>query len=188
MSNFSSNSGVEACLSALRSGAVIAYPTEGVWGLGCDPQNPDAVNKILNLKQRHVSKGLILIGSSDLHFDSLLDGLAQDVQKKIRASAGQHITWLVPHRGLILPCVHGDSDKVAIRISTHPIVKALCEGFGSAIVSTSANPAGAESARDRSEVERYFSGEPRVIAPGEVGGLKKASTIIDAETGTILRA
>jgi L-threonylcarbamoyladenylate synthase len=178
---------IDSCVQLLREGKPIAYPTEGVWGLGCDPADSDAVRSILELKQRPASKGLILIGSREQHFAELLHRLPGSIREKIIASSAQHITWLVPHGGLVSPLIHGDSDKVAIRLSAHPIVVALTEAFGSAIVSTSANPAGRPSALTAQEVVEYFDGAIQ-CAPGEVGRSAKASTIIDAASGAIIRA
>jgi len=188
MSNEDFSSEIHHCVHCLRNGGVIAYPTEGVWGLGCDPNNDDAIGKILALKQRPASKGLILIAGKSEHFEYLLAPLALEVQDKIRESQGKHVTWLVPHENRVSPLVCGDSDKVAIRLSNHPVVLPLTEQFGGAIISTSANPAGKPSATERDQVTAYFSNDAIGLAPGRVGSQTKASTIIDADTGAIIRA
>jgi len=154
MSNEDFSSEIHHCVHCLRNGGVVAYPTEGVWGLGCDPLAP----------------------------------LALEVQNKIRESQGKHVTWLVPHENRVSPLVCGDSDKVAIRLSNHPVVLPLTEQFGGAIISTSANPAGKPSATERDQVTAYFSNDAIGLAPGRVGSQTKASTIIDADTGAIIRA
>lgn len=178
----------KACVEALQAGGVIAYPTEGVWGLGCDPTKTQSVQSILDKKNRPVSKGLILASGNIEHFKPLLLGLDQSVLDAINASWPGPTTWLVPHKGLVPEIVHGDSDKVAIRVSAHPVVAALTEAFGSAIVSTSANPSGAPAATEREQVVGYFRHSDVTISPGSTGGRKGASTIIDALTGNVIRA
>lgn len=178
---------IQYCARAMQAGKCVAYPTEGVWGLGCDPWNSHAVNSILKLKNRPASKGLILI-SGDIHdFDFLLNALDQVTVEKIKATWPGHTTWLVPHLGLIPKFISGDSDKVAVRVSAHPLVAQLSKAFGGPIVSTSANPAGKPSAMNALQVRRYFSRHDLSIAPGRVGQQKTASSIIDACTGTLIR-
>lgn len=185
---------IQQAVATLKAGGCIAYPTEAVWGLGCDPSNTDAVEMILKLKRRPVEKGLILISGSIAHFEHLLDGMDSDTVDTIRSSWPGHTTWLVPHQNLVSPMISGTSEKVAIRVSQHPVVSAITEAFDGPIVSTSANPAGEASARTRDSVQRYFGdtasfreGKLQLI-PGEVGGQANASKIIDALSGQVLRA
>ena len=175
-------------MQVLKEGGVIAYPTEAVWGLGCDPSNEIAVKRILQLKQRPVSKGLILVSGQESHFSVLLEGLDQGVLKRMRASWPGHTTWLVPHHNRIPVSIHGDSDKVAIRVSAHPVVVALSLGFGGAIVSTSANPGGQKAAETEEEARGYFSQSEVTFCVGETGSQKRASRIIDALSGQVLRS
>jgi len=179
---------IRVCADTLRAGGVIAYPTEGVWGLGCDPLNEKAVGYILDIKQRPMSKGLILASGNIEHFKAFLVGLDQSILETMRASWPGPTTWLVPHNGLIPQCIHGDSDKVAIRVSGHKIVAALSEKFGAAIVSTSANPSTLPAAKTAAEARGYFQHHDVTFAPGETGGREGASTIIDALTGNVIRA
>lgn len=176
------------CAHLMQGGGVIAYPTEGVWGLGCDPFHAPAVRHILRLKKRKVEKGLILISGNPMHFAPLLAGLAPELRAKISDGWPDHTTWLVPHRGQVPEFISGASDSVAIRVSAHPVVKALTNAFGGAIVSTSANPAGLPSARTSLKVRCYFGKRIAALAPGQVGGENGASKIIDALTGDILRS
>lgn len=170
----------------LQAGGVIAYPTEGVWGLGCNPWNGAAVERLLNLKQRPVHKGLILIAGEVEQFDFLLWDLPDGQLAKLRLSWPGPNTWLVPHQGRLPAWITGAHDTVALRVTTHPIVRQLCAVAGP-LVSTSANPAGRPSARSRLRVEQYFHGELDAIVPGALGGARNPSIIRDLQTDQVIR-
>lgn len=179
---------IQTCVNALKAGHCIAYPTEGVWGLGCDPNNKVALEEILRIKQRPIEKGLILIASDIAHFEFLLNDLPLSILDKMKARWPGHVTWLVPHKNRVSTNVSGNSDKVAIRVSAHPLVQALGQAYSAPFISTSANPAGLPAAETLEQVKAYFSSEPKLVfAPGEVGVAQGPSTIIDADTGKILR-
>ena len=128
-------------------GGVVAIPAEAVWGLSCDPFNESAVNRLLELKQRSVAKGLIITAASPAFFEPLLAALPASEKAEVMASwPGPH-TWLVPNRGLYPPWVTGVSDEVAIRVSGSPSLAATSAIAASPLVSTSANPSG-RSPRD----------------------------------------
>lgn len=175
------------CVNTLVRGGVIAYPTEAVWGLGCDPGNPHAVEEILRLKRRPVHKGLILVAASIEQLDFLLYDLPDPLMGKLRASWPGANTWLIPHKGRVSPMVTGKHATVAVRVSNHSVVKALCEGFGGPIVSTSANPQGMSAARSQMQVRRYFSKEALCYASGVVGGRNTPSVIRDLLTDNVIR-
>ncbi len=180
---------IKTCADALVDGKCIAYPTEAVWGLGCDPDNEVAVNEILRLKQRPVEKGLILVAADIEHFSFLLRDLPPITLDKMRARWPGHVTWLVPHHQRVRSFICGESDKVAIRVSAHPLVQALGRAYGQALVSTSANPAGLDPALTQDQVRDYFGENSALVyASGEVGLEQRPSTIIDAETGVVIRS
>ena len=174
---------------ALKSGSVIAYPTEAVWGLGCDPRNEDAVLRLLAIKQRAVEKGLILIAS---HLDQLrpyleLATLPTDNLAAVLATwPGAH-TWVMPASAEAPRWITGAHDGIAVRISAHPTVIELCNAFDGALVSTSANLSGQDAPRSREGLD------PEVLAAvaghvhGETGGLPAPTVIRDALTGAALR-
>ncbi|MBT5331513.1 MAG: tRNA threonylcarbamoyladenosine biosynthesis protein RimN [Porticoccaceae bacterium] len=172
---------------ALKQGAVIAYPTEGVWGLGCDPLNPAAVRKVLELKSRSEDKGLILVGSEINHFSAYTKTLDAEALSKIEASAGQALTWLIEHGGSAPDWISGGKASLAIRLSDHPAVVGLCTAFAGPIVSTSANPSGEEPALNSAEVGSYFGNLIDIIVPGDTGGQNGATEIRELKTGRILR-
>lgn len=171
----------------IRQGAVIAYPTEAVWGLGCDPFNPTAVARLLAIKQRPVHKGLILVAASIEQFAWLLDGLSDSELRQLNDSwPGPH-TWLVPHENRIPAWISGEHATVAIRVSAHPLVARLCALAGP-IVSTSANPNGRLPAKSRLRIEQYFHGQLDMVLGGELGQHSQPSSIRDLRSGHVLRS
>ncbi|MFT7337689.1 MAG: L-threonylcarbamoyladenylate synthase, partial [Marinobacter maritimus] len=166
--------------SAILRGGVIAYPTEAVWGLGCDPWNLQAVTRILELKNRPMEKGLILVAASVEQIRFLLNPLSEELQLAALGYWPGPVTCLLPDVNRQVPdWVRGSHSSIAVRVSEHPVVKALCESAGMPLVSTSCNPAGQEPALDASQVRRYFGDQLDQIVPGDLGGNRKPSRIID---------
>lgn len=172
----------------LSRGGVIAYPTEAVWGLGCDPRQRPAVERILELKGRPVSKGLILVAASIEQFEPFLSKVTPGQHRQLEATWPGPVTWLVPDNGQIPAWVRGDHPSVALRVSAHPVVAGICSAFGGPIVSTSANRAGMREAREATTVRRQFGRELDAIAPGRVGPASKPTEIRDLLTGVVLRS
>lgn len=186
------NPKITQCAKALAAGDVIAYPTEAVWGLGCDPFNGDAVEKILQLKNRAQAKGVILIAGHIKQLDFLLHDLSDTHKAQLdKGWPGPH-TWLVPHHNRVPAFIHGEFDTVAVRVTTHPVVKALCHNLGGPIVSTSANPQGLPPATTSLKTRCFFSnnrfGHSVRYCPGSVGNANKPSRIQHLITGDVIRA
>ncbi|MCP5169484.1 MAG: Sua5/YciO/YrdC/YwlC family protein [Hahellaceae bacterium] len=180
---------INQAVRALHAEGVIAYPTEAVWGVGCDPFSESAFKRLLQLKQRPSDKGVILIGGCADHFSFLLDPLDDQAKSKILTATQTPTTWLVPDPEHRVPeWIRGKYTQVAIRVSDHLLVRSLCDKFGGPIVSTSANPAGKPPARSALRIRQYFSNELDYILPGALGGHARPSRIIDLQTGRILRA
>ena len=174
----------------LRRGGVIAYPTEAVWGLGCDPFDEAAVARVLALKQRPVEKGLILIAGTLGQFDGLLDldALPNDRAEAVFASWPGPRTWIVPASARVPRWITGMHEGVAARVSAHPEVIALCDAFGGPLVSTSANPAGAPPPRQPADFDRELLARLDGVAQGRTGGLDAPTAIRDARDGRVLRS
>lgn len=170
----------------IRRGGVIAYPTEAVWGLGCDPWNETAVRRILALKQRPMHKGLILVAADISQLDWLLADLPTTQRQQLAASWPGPNTWLVSHLGRVPHWISGRHASVAVRVSDHPLVQALCQLTGP-LVSTSANPTKHESATSRLHVEQYFHGQLDAVLNAPLGQRRQPSTIRDLTTGQVLR-
>jgi len=172
----------------IRQGGVIAHPTEAVWGLACDPFNPQAIATILKLKQRPVSKGLILISGVSEHFDPLLQPLSGELQARFYAPQNHPSTWLVPDIENKVPKgVKGQHDTVALRVVNHHDLVDLTRLLGHPIVSSSANPAGMEPAKSKLRVHQYFSTQLDYILPAELGGFSRPSIIRDLQTASTVR-
>jgi L-threonylcarbamoyladenylate synthase len=176
--------------AVLRRGGVIAYPTEGVWGLGCDPFDEVAVLRLLALKQRPVDKGLILIAATLAQFDGLLDWDALPAERRdaVLASWPGPNTWIVPATARVPRWITGAHAGVAVRVSAHPEVIALCTAFGGPLVSTSANPAGEPPAYTCTELDSRLLARLDGVCSGDTGGRAAPSTIRDARSGAVLRA
>lgn len=173
----------------LRTGGVVAYPTEAVWGLGCDPFDGTSVTRLLAIKQREVAKGLILIAGDRAQFDGLLDwnALTADRLAAVDASWPGPNTWIVPATVQVPRWITGAHSGVAVRVSAHPIVIALCQAFGGPIVSTSANRAGEPPAFRRDALDPALLALLDGVCEGETGGLDAPSAIRDACSGAVLR-
>ncbi len=180
--------GLRRAVRALREGGVIAYPTEAVWGLGCEPRDPDAVERLLAIKQRDWRKGLILIADD---FEQLWPFIADPNTSKLEpalASWPGPATWLMPASSSAPRWITGGRDRIAVRVTAHPIASALCRAYGGPIVSTSANRSKRPALRTRLQVERQFGGLVDCIVAGNVGGLERPTAIRDLETGETVRA
>jgi L-threonylcarbamoyladenylate synthase len=184
MSNFK----LREAVRALLGGGIVAYPTEAVYGLGCDPLNPDAVLRLLELKRRLVEKGLILVAANFSQLEPYLLPLDAALERQVVASWPGPVTWLLPVRPEVPDWLRGSHDTLAVRVSAHPVVRALCAAYGGPIVSTSANPAGRRPARNALTVQRMFGGGVDFILHAPLGGLERPTQIRDGRSGRIIRA
>lgn len=172
---------------ALREGALVAYPTEGVWGLGCDPLNEQACMRLLALKARDWRKGLILVGADFAQLERFTYPVSNTAMKRASSSWPGPTTWVFPCSDDAPQWLTGEHDSIAVRVSAHPVVRALCERFGGAIVSTSANRASRAPARSAVELRLQFGNATPLIVPGALGKLERPTTIRNVVTGAILR-
>ena len=173
--------------TVLKGGGVIAYPTEAVWGFGCDPFNLDAVQRLLTIKQRAFEKGVLLVAAEIESVEPWLSDLPETVKVKMLASWPGPTTWVVPNKGILPDVVTGGRETVALRVSAHEGVQRLCRAFGGLVVSTSANKSGEPPCMAESEVAKQFEQTLDYIVPGRLGGAAKPSSIFNALTGEQLR-
>jgi len=178
---------IKDAASALRAGGVIAYPTEYCFGLGCDPRNSHALERLLEIKQRKKDQGVILIAANieQVSEYASLDGLSR-IDEIIGSWPGPN-TWLLPAKDSVSSWVKGIHTSIAIRVSGHVICHSLCLEFGHPIVSTSANRHGHDALLNSDDVAREFSHELDFVLDAPVGASNSASTIRDAITGEKLR-
>ena len=166
----------------LFGGGVIAYPTEGVFGLGCMPDDEDALLRLLTIKQRSPDKGLILIASDRAQLDDWI------VAEKIpQPDAAHPVTWIAPARPGVSPLVRGTHDTLAVRLTTNPIAAQICDAVGSPIISTSANVSGQPVARNQHVLRRQFGARVDYIVPGDCGPATGPSEIRELASGKVLR-
>lgn len=178
---------VRMAVYVLRAGGVIAYPTEAVYGIGCDPWRFEAVERVLRLKSRTADKGMILIASTM----SQLEGFVcmDDVLiNRVSPTWPGPVTWVVPAGELAPPWITGRRATLAVRVTAHPQAAALCRGFGGPLVSTSANLGGRRPARTALEVRlRLPAAAVDYLVPGATGARRRPTEIRHGETGAVLR-
>jgi L-threonylcarbamoyladenylate synthase len=170
----------------LRRGGLIAYPTESCYGLGCDPDNRSAVQRLLRLKQRPQHKGLILIASSYHQVARYVHPLTPAEQHRLKIAGAQAVTCLMPALHSAPRWLRGGHDTLAVRLTAHKQAAQLCRGVGSALVSTSANRSGQRPATTFAQCRRLF-GRKVWVLPGRVGKYRKPSTITMWADGKIIR-
>ncbi len=175
--------------AVIEAGGIIAYPTEAVYGIGCDPDNAEALKKVLTIKQRPWEKGLIIVAGNFEQLQHYVDFSLLTTEQicQVKAKWPGPVTQVMPALESVSPKLRGRFDTIAVRISAHPVVQALCEAAGKAIVSTSANLAGEEPIRSGEEIEQQFQTQIDALVLGELGAQTRPSTIIDARSGQILR-
>ncbi len=178
--------GVRRAVAALNQGGVIAYPTEAVYGLGCDPWQQEAVHKILAIKSRPWQKGLILIAADFNQLQDFIQPVPADILLQLEMTWPGPTTWLLPVSSNVPDYLHGEHDTIAVRVTAHQQTAELCRAFGGAIVSTSANSAGKQPARTSHQV-RWHLDDVDYILSGQCSGSNKPSQIRNAQTGEIIR-
>lgn len=171
----------------LHAGGVIAYPTEGVYGLGCRPDDGRAVHHLLELKQRPVSAGLILIAAS---LEQLTDWIEPTPRERRRLAAPDRnpVTWLVTAGPLTPEWITGGRPTVAIRVTRHPVAAGLCVASGLPLVSTSANRRGKPPARSALGARLRFGRHLDLVVGGTTGGAAGPTEIREAASGRVIRA
>ena len=179
---------LQEIVNHLKNQQVVAYPTEAVFGLGCNPNSQSAVENLLVLKQRPMSKGLILIAPS---LDFLLpfideSRLMEEHWQRLTTQYDRPTTWVVPAKTTTPKFLTGDFDSIAVRISQHSAVKLLCEQAGFALTSTSANLTGQPPCHTAQEVKQQF-GTDFPVLDMPVGGAVNPSEIRDIFTNQVFR-
>ncbi|MGO2279428.1 MULTISPECIES: L-threonylcarbamoyladenylate synthase [unclassified Psychrobacter] len=191
----------------LKDGQLLAYPTESVWGIGCDPYDQVAVQRILDIKQRPQAKGMIVVTDSVSRLASLLASLNDTQRQQVldswqvdgRGGAlqnNQAHTWLLPIpqplASTVPTWITGQHQTIAVRVISHPIVRQLCQQMVSEqnpfglLVSTSCNPSGQTPASTFKAAYAYFEGEIGYLQ-GDTLGYTLPSQIRDATTGFVVR-
>jgi L-threonylcarbamoyladenylate synthase len=176
---------VREAVRQLHAGGIIAYPTETVYGLGCDPFNGVAVLQLLSLKQRAMAQGVILIASELAQLEPLLLPLNPATKKRITGKMPTPVTWILPCRSEAPAWLRGEHDSLAIRLTSHPLANELCHAWGRPLVSTSANIHGRKPATSAIQVHKAFNNQLDCILHGAHGN-NTPSQIRDGLTGKLL--
>ncbi len=171
----------------LLAGGIVAYPTEGVWGLGCDPANPDAVGRLLALKRRNRNKGLVLLAADFKQLEPWIAPLDSVARARLEATWPGPVTWIVPAAADCPAWITGTRSTVAVRVSAHPVARDLATAAGTAIVSTSANSSGEPPEPTAEAVLKRFGGALAGLLDGCLGGLAGPSEIRELAGGRVIR-
>jgi len=182
------NQDLAAAVAALRQGGVIAYPTEAVYGLGCDPFDEAAVARLFALKQRPATQGVLLIAADFAQVEKFIGAAPAAAIARARESWPGPQSWVLPRSAQTPSWLAGGHAGIGLRVTAHPLAAQLCRAFGAAIVSTSANRHGEPPARSAAEVRSAFGDELAYILDGPTGGLERPTPIRDAIGGEIIRA
>lgn len=178
---------IDRAARIVLSGGVLAYPTEAVFGLGCLPDEADAVARILDMKQRDRQKGLLLVAATLEQVEQLAVLPEGDMRRRILESWPGPFTWLLEARPGVSDLVTGGSDRVGIRVTDHAVARRLCARIGTALVSTSANASGRAPLTSPLALQRAFAGAVDYVLPGALGGHARPTTILDGRDGSVIR-
>lgn len=178
---------VQRVAAHLQAGGVVAYATESCYGLGCDPRDWRAVQRLLRAKGRPAGKGLILVAGRLEQLRTYLAPLSAAEEERLMQSWPGPVTFLLPASRRCPRWITGGRPKVAVRVSAHPDTAALCNALHMALTSTSANRSGARPVRSYHDCLRQF-GRRALVLPGRVGRRRRPSTIVDFESGITIRA
>jgi L-threonylcarbamoyladenylate synthase len=174
--------------AVLHAGGVIAYPTEGVYGLGCRPDDGYAVEFLLELKQRPLSAGLILIAANLDQLDGWIAPTPEESRQLLSAPGQQPVTWIVTAGPRTPEWITGGRDTVAVRVTRHPVAAGLCLAGGLPLVSTSANRRGKTPARSALAARLRFGRQLDLIVGGSIGGNPGPTEIRAAASGRVVRS
>jgi L-threonylcarbamoyladenylate synthase len=165
--------------SALRSGGVVAYPTETLYGLGVDPFREEALERLYALKGRPADMPVSVLVRDTAMLEQVACALPEAARRLIRAFLPGPLTLVLRARPGLPARLTSGTEKVGVRISAHPLMKHLFSAYPAPVTTTSANPTGRPDARDAREVLRYFpEGLDCILDAGPVtGGI--GSTVVD---------
>ncbi len=175
-------------INALHHKKIIAYPTESVFGLGCDPNSEFAVNNLLILKKRSWKKGFILVAANYQQLIPYINDNALNNKQRntILSSWPGPITWVIPTNSKTPKFLTGHFNSIAVRVSAHPLIQTLCTKYGKPIISTSANFKKQIPCRNIQEVKQKF-GDTIPILIGKIGNNLHPSEIRDAISNQKIR-
>lgn len=175
--------GIQQAVEALRDGEIVAYPTESVYGLGVDPFNLSALERLYAVKERDTSNPVLMIIGDEAQLEPLVGSISDEAQHCMDAFWPGPLSLLFPVRAELPELLIGVHESVCIRLTAHPIAKALCEAFGGPITSTSANRSYEKPATEPSDLT--LEGVRLCLDGGRADSTP--STIYDPDRGVVLR-
>lgn len=178
---------IREAVRRLEDGGIIAYPTETVYGLGCDPLNATAVLHLISLKQRRIEQGLILVASHFEQLEAYLCPVPATIRKRVTGVSKRPVTWVLPCHEHVPVWLRGEHHTLAVRLTTHPVSVALCDRWGGPLVSSSANIHNRPAALTPLAVRKAFHGQLDYILHSTQAGSNQPSQIRDALSGAVLR-
>lgn len=186
----SKNEVVLSAAEVFENGGLLAYPTEAVFGIGCDPDNEEAIQKLLAIKSRSPEKGLILLAANYSQLLPYIDdtSIPQDKRFTVLSRWPDGVTQIVKKNPSVSPLISGKFDSIAVRVTSQPDVVALCNKVNKPIISTSANLSGEAPAKTWQELDTRLTEQLDMVVKGNTLGFNKPSTIIDALTGDTIRS
>ncbi|RNL54119.1 L-threonylcarbamoyladenylate synthase [Pedobacter jejuensis] len=175
---------INKALETLKSGGVILYPTDTIWGLGCDATNPDAVDKLLKIKNRPKEKSLIILLDNDNKIQSYIDEVPE-VAYDLIEYAENPLTIIFSGAKNLAANVINEDGSVGIRVVKHDFCTALIQRFRKPIVSTSANLSGEPSPKYFDDVNPQITEAVDYIVDFEQQDrtVRKPSTIMKLSPG-----
>ena len=142
---------LESCLRTLRNGGLILYPTDTIWGIGCDATSDEAVRRVYALKQRADHKAMLTLVDSTSRIGSYVDTIP-DIAWDLVELSERPLTIIYPRARNLAPSLLGPDGSIGIRVTRERFTHALCERFRRPIVSTSANLSGEASPKCFNEI------------------------------------
>lgn len=174
---------IRAAVAVLRKGGIILYPTDTVWGIGCDATNAAAVRKVFEIKQRADAKALITLVGSEAQLERAVEGIPEVAYQLIEFS-DKPITivydGIAPHSGIAAELLAPDG-TIGVRVTREEFSRQLCLAFGKPIVSTSANISGQPTASFYSEIS------PEIIAAADYVCTSRRDDRTPAKPSTVMR-
>lgn len=178
---------IQRAVSTLKNGGLIAYPTEGVFGIGCDPLQQPALQRVVEIKQRDAGKGLIIVCAEFPQLEPFIKPLDSATQQRLLATWPGAVTWIVKANPSLPALLTGGRDTIAVRVSQHPIVAEITRRFERPIVSTSANYSGQAACTSAAAVRQTLGEKIDLVLDAAVGEQQGATPIFDAATGKQIR-
>lgn len=178
----------QACRT-LDAGKLLVYPTESVFGLGCLANNKQALKRLRHIKRRERYKGFIVLCASTKQLRQSFPEIRLSPKhlSKLDEKQKHPTTWLVPYKKHLNPLLVGNNNRIAVRITRHPVAKTLCQQCGP-LVSSSANPAGIKTPETLLKVRKQFRWQVDFYLNESLGKSRSPSQIIDLLSGQVIRS